>query len=379
MARRLWVPLFALVSILNQPCAATTAASLSGRITIDGNLSDWADDEWVLDATTTLPEPDDDSRWGPDDDLIRVGVTWDESFLYLAFEFKTTASMLFAAVGVGPGGFPSLDGAGAFRRAMDLPFAPNVMVLADPRDEPRVARVDDTTVLVLVDRAIAPAVARVALDGSATFEAALPWSMLSLENPLQLVSALTGGNGTGAGDAAPDASVALAASPGPSSKTRVALDRWLSIPADGDDDGVPDAGLSPAAAVTVRPNAAPTVARTGAGTLEATLRVSPRVFAPDRGETAGFAVTIASPGSLEQVYATARVYSVDGSLVRVLYENVPRTIVGNTLAADPRDAWDGLDANARVAPGGVYVVSFEWGLASGEKDGRATAGVAVAR
>ncbi|MEA9404652.1 hypothetical protein, partial [Pseudomonas aeruginosa] len=74
----------------------------------------------------------------------------------------------------------------------------------------------------------------------------------------ELVTAATGGEGTGAGDAAPDASVALAVSPGPSSKTRVTLDRWLSIPADADDDGVPDAGVAPAAAVTVRPNAAPT-------------------------------------------------------------------------------------------------------------------------
>jgi hypothetical protein len=378
MARRLLVAI-ALVSILPSPSRATTAASLSGRIAIDGDLSDWASDEWVLDAASVLPEPGDDSRWGPGDDLVRVGVTWDATYLYLAVEYRSTASSLFAVLRTGPGGFPSLDGAGAFRRAIDLPFEPNVLVLADPRTLPRVARVDDATVLVPVDRATAPAVSSITAGGEATFEAALPWSMLSLADPLRLVTAATGGEGTGAGDAAPDPSVALAASPGPSTKTRVALDRWLDIPADADDNGVPDPGVAPVAAVTVRPNAAPTAPRTGAGTLDIALGASPRVFAPDRGEASNLAVSVLSSGSAQQVYATARVYSIDGSLVRVLYENVPRAIVGAALAPDTRDRWDGLDADGRVVPGGVYVVSFEWGLASGERDGRATAGVAVAR
>jgi hypothetical protein len=378
-ARRLLVAIAALVSILPSPSRATTAASLSGRIAIDGDLSDWANDEWVLDGASVLPEPDDDSRWGPHDEMLRVGVTWDATYLYLAVEYRTTTSSLFATLRTGPGGFPSLDGAGEFRRAIDLPFEPNVLVLADPRTEPRIARVDESTVLVLVDRATAPAVSLVSIAGDATFEAALPWSMLSLENPLELATAATGGEGTGAGDAAPDASVALAVSPGPSSKMRVSLDRWLSIPADADDDGVPDPGVAPAAAVTVRPNAAPTRPRAGTGTIDVTLAASPRVFAPDRGETSNLAVGVFSSSAVEQIYATARVYSVDGSLVRVLYENVARTIVGATLATDARDRWDGLDANGRVVPGGVYVVSFEWGLASGERDGRATAGVAVAR
>lgn len=379
MARRLLVALVALVSIFQHPSRATTAASLSARISIDGDLSDWAGDEWVLDAGSALPEPDDDSRWGLDDELVRVGVTWDATYLYLAVEFRSTTSSLFAALRTGPGGFPSLDGAGEFRRALDLPFEPNVVVLADPRATPRIARVDDATVLVLVDRATAPAASLVSMGGGATFEAALPWSMLSLENPVQLVTASTGGEGTGAGDAAPDASVALAASPGPWSKKRVVLDRWLSIPADADGDGVADAGVAPATAVSVRPDAAPTGPRPGAGTLDVTLGVSPRVFAPDRGETAGVAVTVHAEGPVEQIYATARVYSVDGSLVRVLYENVPRAIAGTTLLPDARDRWDGLDANGRIVPGGLYVVSFEWGLASGEYHGRATAGVAVAR
>lgn len=379
MARRLLVALVALVSTLPPPSRATTAASLSSRIAIDGDLSDWASDEWVLDGTSVLPEPDDDSRWGPGDELLRVGVTWDATYLYLAVEYRATVSSLFATLGTGPGGFPSLDGAGEFRRAIDLPFEPNVLVLADPRALPRIARVDDATVLVLVDRATAPAVSLISVAGEATFEAALPWSMLSLANAVELVTALAGGEGTGAGDAAPDASVALAASPGPSSKTRVALDRWLAIPADADGDGVPDAGVAPVAAVTVRPNAAPTQPRAGAGTLDFTLGASPRVFAPDRGEASNLAVGVQSSGAVEQIYATARVYSVDGTLVRVLYENVARTIVGSTLAVDARDRWDGLDANGRIVPGGVYVVTFEWGLASGELVGRATAGVAVAR
>lgn len=376
-SRRLLVLLAPLVLLLNQSAAATTAVSLSGRIAIDGNLSDWDSDEWILDDSSALVEGAGDSRWGRNEEIVRVGITWDAEFLYLAIEFRAESGSVLTALGYAPGGFASLDGAGLFRRAIDFPFSFNLLALANARDVPVLARVDDRSVLVNLDPTAAPAVVYAPLEGASGFEASLPWSLLSLAEPVQLAVALTGAEGTGAGDAAPNPSIALPASAGPSSQVRVSLDRWLSIPADGDEDGVADAGVSPRAAVSVRMDEDATDERDDR--IEAALSVTPRVFAPDRGEDAVFTVTLEGANSVDEVFVTARVYSADGRLVRVLYEDAARDVVGSVLAASPDDRWDGRDAGGNVVPGGVYVLAFEWGLTRGERNGRATAGVAVAR
>jgi len=378
-SHRLFLLLLPFVLILDQPCGATTAASLSGRIAIDGDLSDWQADEWVLsDTSNTHFEGGSDSRWGTNEEIVRLGVTWDAQYLYLAFEFRATSGAILAALGYGPGGLSSLDGAGTFRRVIDVPFDINLIALATTRDVPMIARVDDHHVLSLLDRVIAPAAVRAPLDQNAGYEVALPWSSLSLARPLELVLTLTGSEeGTGAGDVAPNPSAFLPESAGPSSKTRVRLDRWLSIPADGNDDGVPDFGVAPRAAVSVEPD--DDVGEPRPDRSEATLSVSPRVFAPDRAEDVGFTLHFDEWDDVDELFVTARVHSIDGSLVRVLFEEVPRDVASSVMTASPSDRWDGRDANGRVVNGGIYVLSVEWGLVRGERLGRATAGVAVVR
>ena len=77
------------------------------------------------------------------------------------------------------------------------------MALVTTRDVPLIARVDDSNVLTLLDRATAPAAVRAPLAQNAGFEAAIPWELLSLARPLSLAIALTGsGEGTGAGNVA---------------------------------------------------------------------------------------------------------------------------------------------------------------------------------
>ncbi len=375
-SRRCLLLLAPLLFLTTRPCAAATAVSLADRIAIDGDLSDWAPDEWVLDSTSPEVESSGDSWWGPHEDLLRVGVTWDAQYLYIAVEFLAQSSTAFVALGYAPGGFASLDGAGEFRRAIDFPFGVNVMALANRFDAPTLARVDDRGVLRTLDLATAPAAVRAPLEGALGFEVALPWSLLSIDDPLQLAIALTGDEGTGAGDTAPRPSTDLPRTPGPESKTRAPLDRWLSIPADGDDDGVVDVGVSPRDVVVV---AGPEwTGATQGESVKATMVVTPRLFAPDNGEDATFSVAFESdlPGG---VFATARVYSIDGRLVRVLYEDVRRDLDESQLVASSDDRWDGRDGDGRVVAGGVYAIVFEWGRARGEKSGRAKAGVAVAR
>jgi hypothetical protein len=368
--RRLSTGLALLFSILPTAADATTAPSLAQRVHIDGVLDEYAPDEWVLDASSTLPEPDDDSSWGDDNEITRVALTWDRDFLYLAVEFRARDAQAALLVANRAGGLASLEDAGTFRRAIELPGAAiNLIALATFSAQPEVARADDAHPFALVDRARLPAASRGSLDGRGGFEMAVPWSMLAIANPIRLAAAVTGGLGEGAGDAAPDASAELEAD----RFARAVLDRLLVIDADLDDDGVADAGVAPRASSSVEPHAEPPLAR---GDAKLALSVDPRAFAPERGETAGVSFRV---DELDEVYVSCRVFSIDGSPVRTLFTDALRTRLGGALAPDPRDHWDGRDDRGEVVRGGAYVVVAEWGLARGEKSARATAAVVVAR
>ena len=361
----------ALIALL-LPVAArsTTAPSLSDRVFIDGSLDEYAPDEWVLDVTSLLPETNHDSRWGRDNDISRVAITWDHRFLYLAVEFRSHDSQAIVLVSNRSGGLASLDDTGTFRRAIDMPGIPiNLVALASPGRPPEVARVDAAHPFSLVDRATLPAAVIGDLDGRAGVEMAIPWSIVVIDLPVRIVGAITGEVGQGAGDSAPDASAVL----DPDRYARASLDRWLVIDADLDDDDVADSGVSPRAAVVVEPDAGATRPRDDA-TLA--IDVTPRAFAPDRGEFADLSFSV---GSVDEVYVTCEVYSINGTRVRTLFADALRTRSGTALIPDPRDRWDGTNESGVVVRGGAYVVAAQWGLSRSERSGRATAAAVVVR
>ena len=358
------------VLLLPVTAHATTAPSLSGRIHIDGVLDEYAADEIVLDTTSSLPEPGDDSAWGRDDDISRVALTWDHDFLYLAVEGRTFDTFLALFVSNRAGGLHTLEHAGSFRRAIALPdFPVNLIALAQPERMPEVARADDSHPFALVDRGALPAAVAGTRNGPVGFEMAVPWSMLSLANPVRLVSAITGDVGTGAGDAAPDASSMI----DDDRFARAVLDRSLSVVSDADGDGLPDAGVSPRSAVSIEGGTAPASARADA---ELEIDVAPRAFAPDRGEQAAFSFRI---GTGERVFLSAAVYATNGDRVRTLFSDQERVPQNGVLPSGPDDAWDGRDAGGGVVRGGAYIVLVEWGRARGERSERAKAAVVVVR
>jgi len=352
------------------PLHATTAASLSSRIVIDGVLDEYAGDEWVLDATTTLPESDRDSGWGRDNDISRVAITWDTSFLYVGVEARLLDSVISAWISNRAGGLYSLDNAGEFRRAIQLPGLPlNLMALAVPGRIPDVARADDTHPFALVDRGAVPVAVSGVRGGSVGFEMAIPWSALSLADAVRLVTAVTGDTGTGAGDAAPDASVVF-------DSDRYALrvcDRQLAIHADTDGDGVPDAGVSPRTAVTIDGGSAAPVMQAD---TELEITPTPRAFAPDRAETVSFSYRI---NTESRVFLSAAVYSLGGDRVRVLFTDQERTPANGVLPVTMDDEWDGTDESGAIVRGGAYIMVVQWGYARGDHSGRSKTAVVVAR
>ena len=353
-----------IVALLLPPTAhATTAVSLSDRIQIDGNLDEYASDEW-------MPEHPNDSEWGLANELYRFAVTWDRDFLYLGVHGATFDSFFALFVSNRAGGLRTLEDAGDFRRAIELPGAPiNLIALAQPQRNPEIARVDDTHPFALVDRSVIPAAVAGTRTGPAGFEMAVPWSVLAISEPVQLVAAITGDVGTGAGDTAPGASVRASAD----RFARAVLDRLLVIDADADHDGLADVGVSPDSVATTSAGVQPASEREDASV---SIDVSPRTIAPDQGESAAFSYRT---DATSPVFVSGAVYSMNGDRVRVLFSDDMRTAANGTLAAGPGDAWDGRDAQGDIVRGGAYVVVVEWGFARGERADRARAAVVVVR
>jgi len=352
------------IVVLLQPLAAhaTTANSLSGRVVIDGVLNEYASDEWVLDTSTTLPETERDSAWGSDNDVTRVALTWDRTYLYVGVEGRAFDSFLSLFLFNRAGGLTTLDNAGEFRRAIDLPSPVNLMALAAPGALADVARADDSHPFALVDRgAILTAVTGVR-TGKLGFEMAVPWSMLTLARPVALVAAITGETGTGAGDAAPDASARSQSN----RFVRTVLDRWFEIEADIDHDGLADIGIAPRSAGRVEPDTTPA---TVSGDAQLGLNVSARAIAPERGESTVIDIHAAP---VAPVFVTLTVYSLEGRRVRALLTD--ERVEGDTSAT-----WDGRDDRGGLVRGGTYVVVADWGGNRGEHAGRAKTAVVVAR
>lgn len=373
------VALLCAVCALGAPgtAAATTAADLSGRIVIDGATGDWAADEWVIDASTVPPERAGDSQWGADNDVRRVAVTWDRANLYLAVECVTLDAQLLALVDHTGGGVADLRRLASWRRnivltAMDA----DLLVFARPEDEtPVILNLDENGVPQrLQDDRVAARYVQFATAGGA-LEMAIPWDLVRpARGVVSLVAAITGQEGTGAGDAAPDPSRVLE-----SDRTATAfLDRALEITVDADGDGAPDVGVAPRERARTVPSEGPST--TADQRAELAVHVAPRAFAPDRGESTAFQLT-ATAGRSRDLYVTGRVYSISGRLVRVLYEDAPRSFDagGRELAAAAADRWDGTDQSGAVVPGGIYLINVTWGAARGARAGRASAAVTVVR
>jgi len=360
------------VALLVLPAASrsTTAADLSSRIHIDGDVSDYAANEWVLDSTSARPERADDSRWGINNDIRRIAVTWDANWLYIAVECNTYDTGVMAWLQYGAGGLGGLEAAGEFRRNIALgDLRPNVFAWGDGAGGVEVARVDAGAAFGRVaDDQARTAFARDAA-GAGAMELALSWELvLASDGVVQLLAAITGRPEAGAGDGAPDPSATL-----PATRTaRAVLDNALELIVDADLDGSPDTGVSPQAVTTVVPGTTPVVR----SFPDVSVRTDLRSFAPDLGEEVRFALDADADA---RVFASASVYGIDGRRVRVLYQDEVRDLVAGANPPASEDVWDGRDDSGRVVPGGVYVLNVMWGESIGGRDGGTRVSVVVVR
>ncbi len=375
---------FALLLIFPNGSLSTTSTDLRARVKVDGVVSDYESDEWVLDASTDFPEPESDSRWGRDNNIISVAVTWDLYNVYIAVPCVVTSSTLMLFLDTDCGGPAGLEELDFFRRNIHFAnFSPNLLLKTTTAPSSALAALvncyhpldrlenDRFETWLLQD----------GFEGGA-FETAIPWEVLGrferkggatrIPEPgavIRLLAVVTGGVGTGAGDAAPDPSSVLE-----NDSTRLAIcDNALVIPLDADEDGFLDVNVSPRDAATFSISQGSDRRQV----LPLRLDLANKVFSPDKGEVLRFLPSLDPAGDSLPAYLTARIYASSGELVTVLYEDLAR--VFSQGAADIWDQWDGKDRDGDVVPGGIYVLAVSAGPAQGSTTRIVKAALAVIR
>jgi hypothetical protein len=361
-----------LILLIPATSPGVTASDLSSRIRIDGRAIEYTDDEWVLDATTVFRESDHDSRWSAANDAWRIAVTWDETYLYVAIEGSINESALMVFLEHAGGGVSDLVSAGSIRRNIDFSgIVPNLIVQANR------ASIDATVAVVSIldplrylqpdqysSRYFQPT------QGPGALEVALPWSrVLPSAGFVKLLACVTGGVGTGVGDAAPDPSQLLSAN----RQAQAYLDNAITIPVDDNHDGQPDMGVMPRSVVSFEfDQKEPVAAESDIG-----LRLETNSFAPDNAEVLRFKIDETTCSDPVVLYVSCEVFSVSGERVRVLLRDEARVL---QAGVEPQwDVWDGRDDQGEIVRGGVYVVLVTGGASAGVVSSSAKESAAVVR
>ncbi len=170
--------------------------------TIDGNLADWTAPRAVL----SNREGGYDTGFGPDNLFNRLLVDWDETNLYLAYEYRAATNSAIVHLDLESGGSSSAEGFDAWPRLVSF-AEPVDFFLAQYEGQAVQLRdvVSDTQTAELAEgyasstRGTAPA---------HSTEVAVPWSLLGYDarptTTLNFYAGVYGGDGYGAGDIVPN-------------------------------------------------------------------------------------------------------------------------------------------------------------------------------
>ena len=380
--KRFWLS-FVVASCYATASVAATSPDLRSQIIVNGDLSDFAADDWVLDDSTSVAERPGDSRWGTDNDVTGIALTWDNFNLYIGVPSVIVSTSLMLFVDVGCGGVRNLGNAGSFRRNIEFSgIQPNLLFRSrDTSVPPELAALDCDHPVSIVNTAEYQGifVQEGASDGA--LEVAIPWALVpgfeagaqgvavpAAGQHLRVLSVVTtAGPGMGAGDAAPDPSVQLE-----NDSTRVAiLNNYVELPLDGDGDGILDIGVSPRSIAGYGVSSTEDVP----AVLPVQLIIGDKLFAPGAGESLAFLVSLNPPDYQQPVYLTGRVYNAAGYLVRTLFVDEAQVLGGGAVSK----SWDGRDDGGNLVPGGVYVLAVSGGPGAAASKNTATASFAVVR
>lgn len=375
-------------SVMTHAALAATGPDLSTRIVIDGVSSEFTPDEALFginQESGTPEESENDSQWGPFNDLNQVKLTWDAENLYVACDgyiWNNNMILLLDLTGGEPDnqGLAAMTDLNSWRRNFDFSedFSPDLFFATwDGNAAPQIwtyAGPDQVT-----------QVQSTQFLGAATFlqntpgramEAAIPWNVVfagassRIVDPvsgaetwavpegmthLRFAAVITAGpDGTGGPDSAPDNFNGH----NNDSSVLVLIDNFAVVPIDdsgGIADGIPDFGIEPRARISFKRR--PPIR--GIQFELADLELEGKIVSPEENRPLRFRLRLdPAPDprdDFRQVELTARVYDSLGHLVRVLYTDDVRPAL---QPFDPsEDVWDGRDEAGEPVRGGIYVLS----------------------
>lgn len=377
----------AALAVAPPPAAAVTRLDLSDRFEIDGLTREWAADESLLqtnDSDPTNPVPEEsisDSKWGFNNDVRQIRLTWDARFLYVGVDAIIWDNNVILLMDFKPGGMQEMTGLNSWRRNFVFQGIQPDLFLAtwDRNTLPQVWSVESSNNVTQKDATSFATVATFSqgTDGRA-MEAAIPWTFLLGDDAelvyssahgdsvyelpgdiseIRLVAVVTAGpDGTGGPDSAPDNSRGH----DNSSTTQVTIDNWVTVPFDltrpggGAPDGVPDFNANVRERVSFRVRPPVRSLRQEIGDIV----IARPLISPEQGGELEFRVELTPEAPPEEDFRvatlTSEIYDLRGEKVRTLYRLDARS------ASDPldpaMDRWDGRDDGGRLVPGGIYVL-----------------------
>ncbi|MFH1681156.1 MAG: hypothetical protein ABIH26_10990 [Candidatus Eisenbacteria bacterium] len=409
---------FLLLSLLIPlPALATTGTDLSNRITIDGYSDDFTEDEVVFIDTlidvngdgipeVVAQERNNDSKWGFNNDINQIKITWDNDNLYIAVDGISWDNNIILLFDYLPGGLEKMTELNSWRR--NFVFAGNLLpdlFLAtwDGNTTPQLWRFARENQVAQIDISLFETVATFAQGNTGrSMEARIPWTVFygeALERrydadlrdsvyvlpggidrvrSIRIAAILTAGpDGTGGPDSAPDNLGGHTIE----SSNQVTIDNFAIVPLDDTSyvaggggevfaweegvvdtlppDSLPDIGVG----ITERRSFAFTPPFPQKNFTFSSLNLLRPVVSPETGDFLRFEFTLTpEPDStdvfdrIRGIYVTAEIYDMRGERVRVLYQYDLRPVV---WPGDPgMDFWDGRDESGRIVPGGIYMLRF---------------------
>ncbi len=397
---------------------ATTALHRSGAsgdsLTIDGSTLDFAADEALMQSAstenpdyTTLYESRSDSRWGANEELLQVHLTWDADSLYVGVDGVSWGNNVILFFDTKPGGLLSMATLNAWRRNFFFcgGFAPDLFLATwDTNRQPQMWRATGSNSVRQLGTGDFKASATFQQgDQGKAMEAAIPWSAVwesttrdydptvrdtlavrpdAAYRAVRVVAVLTGGgDGTSGPDVIPDNLEGMVSD----GSQAVTLDNYLSVVVDDAGDGFPDMNVSPRERTT---SAKRLPVLFGPPRLDE-VTLDRAAFAPGLGQAMTFAPHVAAGDQSGSIQVSASVYDMRGRLIRVLYTQSSRCgrdasrYSGDTEEscgdAATVDAWDGRDAHGDLVPPGIYVLRVVGGGCNVLGTARIDRGFAVVR
>ncbi len=396
------------LAALLQPgdAVATTALRRGGAsgdsITIDGSTLDFAADEALMQSTSTadpgtqtLYESRADSRWGANNELLQVHMTWDRDSLYVGVDGVSWGNNVLLLFDTRPGGLAGMSTLNAWRRNFFFcgGFQPDIFLATwDTNRQPQMWRATGSnSVRQLGAGEFLAAATFQQADAGKSMEAAIPWSTLwestrrdynpvvrdsmpqrpgDVFREIRCVAVLTGGgDGTSGPDVIPDNLEGMVQD----GSQAVTLDNFLRTTFDADGDGFPDFGVSPKARSESK-EALPVLS--GPPRLTG-ISLARAAFCPTLGQLLAFTPeAVSSSGQTGTITLAAAIYDMRGRRVRTLYDMATRDL---PLSPSPDDVWDGRDRHGALVPPGMYVLRVVGGGCNALGTARTDRAVAVIR